>query len=74
MSLPVYIMLFAGLVFFAIATVAAFSWAAKAGQFRRPREAALSIFDSAEPVGLATDAFADKRDTRRHRAAGRSLS
>ena len=74
MSWPVYIIMFAGLVFFAMATIAAFCWAAKAGQFRRPHEAALSIFGPGEPVGVATDVFADKRNVLAHRAGGRSLT
>lgn len=60
MNTVVYILLAAGLVFFGGTTLAAFYWAAKTGQFRNLEDGSKSIFDGDEPVGTATDAFADK--------------
>jgi len=60
----IYILLAAGLVFFGGSTVAAFYWAAKTGQFRNLEDGSKSIFDHDEPVGTATDAFADKNADR----------
>ena len=76
MSAIVYILLAAGLVFFGGTTLAAFYWAASSGQFRNLEEGSRSIFDGDEPVGTATDVFADKKaDLPLHRAsAGRTLS
>jgi cbb3-type cytochrome oxidase maturation protein len=71
----VYILLAAGLVFFGGTTLAAFYWAAKTGQFRNLEDGSKSIFDDEEPVGTATDAFADKpadRPLRRAAAAFKS--
>jgi len=64
MNAIVYILLAAGLVFFGGTTLAAFYWAAKTGQFRNLEDGAKSIFDDDEPVGTATDAFADKKADR----------
>ncbi len=72
MTTIVYILLAAGLVFFGGTTLAAFYWAAKTGQFRNLEDGSKSIFDEDEPVGTATDAFADKpadRPLRRGAAA-----
>ena len=60
MNTVTYILLAAGLVFFGGTTLAAFYWAAKTGQFRNLEAGAKSIFDEEEPVGTATDAFADR--------------
>jgi len=60
----VYILLAAGLVFFGGTTLAAFYWAAKTGQFRNLEDGSKSIFDEDEPVGTATDSFADKQADR----------
>jgi cbb3-type cytochrome oxidase maturation protein len=60
MNAIVYILLAAGLIFFGGSTLAAFYWAAKTGQFRNLEDGSKSIFDADEPVGTATDAFADK--------------
>lgn len=75
MNTIVYILLAAGLVFFGGTTLAAFYWAAKTGQFRNLEDGSKSIFDDEEPVGTATDAFADKpadRPLRRAAAAFKS--
>ncbi|MEY3480021.1 MAG: hypothetical protein RIQ71_796 [Verrucomicrobiota bacterium] len=64
MNAIVYILLAAGLVFFGGSTLAAFYWAAKTGQFRNLEDGSKSIFDHDEPVGTATDAFADKTGDR----------
>ena len=64
MNTIVYILLAAGLVFFGGTTLAAFYWAAKTGQFRNLEDGSKSIFDGDEPVGTATDAFADKQADR----------
>ena len=64
MNTLVYILLAAGLIFFGGTTLAAFYWAAKTGQFRNLEDGAKSIFDEDEPVGTATDAFADKKADR----------
>ena len=56
----IYILLAAGLIFFGGSTLAAFYWAAKTGQFRNLEDGSKCIFDGDEPVGTATDAFADK--------------
>lgn len=61
MSTAIYALLAAGLVLFGGATVAAFYWAARNGQFRNLDEGARSIFGEDEPVGAATDTFADRR-------------
>jgi len=75
MNTIVYILLAAGLVFFGGTTLAAFYWAAKTGQFRNLEDGSKSIFDGDEPVGTATDAFADKKADRPLRtASGRSLN
>jgi len=60
MNTIVFILLAAGLVLFGGSTLAAFYWAAKSGQFRNLEAGSKSIFDQDEPVGTATDAFADK--------------
>ena len=60
MNTIVFILLAAGLVLFGGSTLAAFYWAAKSGQFRNLEAGSNSIFDQDEPVGTATDAFADK--------------
>ena len=60
MNTIVYLLLATGLVFFGGSTLAAFYWAAKSGQFRNLEDGAKSIFDQDEPLGTATDAFADK--------------
>jgi cbb3-type cytochrome oxidase maturation protein len=65
----VYILLAAGLVFFGGTTLAAFYWAAKTGQFRNLEDGSKSIFDEDEPIGTATDAFADKQADRPLRRA-----
>jgi cbb3-type cytochrome oxidase maturation protein len=64
MNAIVYIILAAGLIFFSGSTLAAFYWAAKTGQFRNLEDGSKSIFDHDEPVGTATDAFADKNADR----------
>lgn len=64
MNTVMYILLAAGLVFFGGSTLAAFYWAASTGQFRNLEEGSRSIFDDEEPVGTATDAFADKKADR----------
>jgi cbb3-type cytochrome oxidase maturation protein len=64
MNTMMYILLAAGLVFFGGTTLAAFYWAAKTGQFRNLEAGAKSIFDEDEPVGTATDVFADKQADR----------
>ena len=64
MNTIVYILLASGLVFFGGTTLAAFYWAARTGQFRNLEEGSKSIFDGDEPVGTATDAFADKQADR----------
>ena len=60
MNTIVYLLLATGLVFFGGSTLAAFYWAARSGQFRNLEDGAKSIFDQDEPLGMATDAFADK--------------
>jgi cbb3-type cytochrome oxidase maturation protein len=75
MNTVVYILLTAGLIFFGGTTLAAFYWAAKTGQFRNLEDGSKTIFDQDEPVGTATDAFADKqadRPLRRGAVATRS--
>ena len=64
MNTVIYILLAAGLLFFGGTTLAAFYWAAKTGQFRILEDGAKSIFDEDEPLGTATDAFADKQADR----------
>jgi len=70
MNTVTYILLAAGLVFFGGTTLAAFYWAAKTGQFRNLEAGAKSIFDEEEPVGTATDAFADRTADRPLRRPG----
>ena len=75
MNSAIYILLVAGLIFFSGSTLAAFYWAAKTGQFRNLEDGSKTIFDGDEPVGTATDAFADKKADRPLRTAlGRSLT
>lgn len=69
MTAIVYLLLAAGLVFFGGTTVLAFYWAARTGQFRNLEAGSRVIFDDDEPVGTATDAFADKRADRPFRPA-----
>ena len=69
MNTVVYILLAAGLVFFGGTTLAAFYWAARTGQFRSLEDGSKVIFDDDEPVGTATDVFADKKADRPVRAA-----
>lgn len=69
MNSIIYILLAAGLVFFGGSTLAAFYWAAKTGQFRNLEDGSRSIFDKDEPVGAATDSFADKHPDRPLRRA-----
>ncbi len=64
MNTVMYVLLAAGLVLFGGSTLAAFYWAASTGQFRNLEEGSKSIFDDEEPVGTATDAFADKHADR----------
>lgn len=64
MNTVIYILLAAGLVFFGGTTLAAFYWAAKTGQFRNLEDGSKTIFDEDEPVGTATDVFADKQADR----------
>ncbi len=59
MNTVIYILLGAGLVFFGGTTLAAFCWAAGSGQLRNLGEGSKVIFDDGEPVGEATDVFAD---------------
>lgn len=74
MNTAIYILLVAGLVFFGGTTLAAFYWAARTGQFRNLEAGSKVIFDEGEPVGTATDAFADKRaDRPLRRATTRSI-
>ena len=74
MNTAIYILLVAGLVFFGGTTLAAFYWAARTGQFRNLEAGSKVIFDEDEPVGTATDAFADKRaDRPLRRATTRSI-
>lgn len=61
MNAAIYALLAAGLVLFGGTTVAAFYWAARNGQFRNLEEGSRSIFGEDEPVGSATDTFADRR-------------
>ncbi len=61
MNTMIYVLLTAGFVFFGGATLAAFCWALRAGQFRNLGEGAKIIFDDGEPMGEATDVFADAR-------------
>lgn len=61
MSAIVYVLLASGLAFFTALTLAAFFWAVRTGQFRNVGDGAEVIFDRDEPVGAATDAFADER-------------
>jgi cbb3-type cytochrome oxidase maturation protein len=68
-SVVVYFLLAAGLVFFGGTTVLAFYWAARTGQFRNLEAGSHVIFDDDEPVGTATDAFADKTADRPFRPA-----
>jgi len=70
MNTVMYILLAAGLVFFGGTTLAAFYWAAKTGQFRNLEDGSKSIFDGDEPIGTATDAFADRKADRPLRRAG----
>ena len=60
MNTIVYLLLATGLVFFGGSTLAAFYWAARSGQFRNLEAGSKSICEGDEPVGTATDAFADK--------------
>ena len=69
MNTAVYLLLAAGLVFFGGTTLAAFYWAARTGQFRELEAGSRVIFDDDEPVGTATDAFADRRADRPLRRA-----
>lgn len=69
MNTIVYLLLAAGLLFFGGTTLAAFYWAAKTGQFRNLEDGSKVIFDADEPVGTATDAFADKTADRPLRRA-----
>ena len=69
----VYILLAAGLIFFGGTTLAAFYWAAKTGQFRNLEDGSKCIFDADEPVGTATDSFADKTADRPLRRGAFSL-
>lgn len=64
MNTVIYFLLAAGLVFFGGTTLAAFYWAARTGQFRNLEDGSRCIFDDDEPVGTATDAFADKNADR----------
>lgn len=64
MNTVMYVLLGAGLVFFGGTTLAAFYWAAKTGQFRNLEDGSKSIFDGDEPIGTATDAFADRKADR----------
>jgi cbb3-type cytochrome oxidase maturation protein len=64
MTTIVNILIAAGLLFYGGTTLAAFYWAAKTGQFRNLEDGSKSIFDEDEPVGTATDAFADKQADR----------
>lgn len=64
MNEVMYVILAAGMVFFGGTTVAAFYWAARTGQFRNLDAGARSIFDGDEPVGTATDTFADRQADR----------
>jgi cbb3-type cytochrome oxidase maturation protein len=64
MNAIIYILLAAGLFFFGGTTLAAFYWAARTGQFRNLEDGSKCIFDEDEPVGTATDAFADKQADR----------
>lgn len=64
MSTIVHILLASGLVFFTAATLAAFFWAVRNGQFRRVGDGAKVIFDGNEPVGATTDAFAEMHNPR----------
>jgi cbb3-type cytochrome oxidase maturation protein len=70
MNTVMYVLLAAGMVFFGGTTVAAFYWAARTGQFRNLEEGARSIFDGDEPVGSATDTFADRQADRPVRRPG----
>ena len=69
MNTVIYILLGAGLVFFGGTTLAAFYWAARTGQFRNLEDGSKVIFDDDEPIGTATDVFADKKADRPVRAA-----
>jgi cbb3-type cytochrome oxidase maturation protein len=72
MNEVMYVILAAGMVFFGGTTVAAFYWAARTGQFRNLDAGARSIFDGDEPVGTATDTFADRPADRPVRRPERS--
>jgi cbb3-type cytochrome oxidase maturation protein len=68
-NVAICILLASGLVFFGGTTVAAFYWAARTGQFRGLEDGSKVIFDGDEPVGTATDVFADKKADRPVRRA-----
>ncbi|MFW6049615.1 MAG: cbb3-type cytochrome oxidase assembly protein [Myxococcota bacterium] len=53
----VYVLIWGSWLLFGITAVWALVWAAGSGQFRDPEEAARSIFDDDEPVGVVTDRF-----------------
>lgn len=74
MSTIVIILLAVGLVFFGGSTLVAFYWAARSGQFRNLEDGAKSIFDRDEPLGTATDAFADKKADRPLRRSTDSIA
>jgi len=51
------ILILGGILFLTGSAVLAFAWAARTGQFSNLEKAAEVIFDSDEPVGVATDHF-----------------
>ncbi|MBE2205510.1 MAG: hypothetical protein IAE94_14345 [Chthoniobacterales bacterium] len=55
------ILIFGGMLALSGSAFVAFCWSVCNGQMARPREAALTIFDDDEPVGLPTDRFPSRK-------------
>jgi cbb3-type cytochrome oxidase maturation protein len=53
----IYGLIWGSWVLFGIATVWAFAWAVRSGQFRDPSQDRHMLFDDREPVGEMTDTF-----------------
>jgi nitrogen fixation-related uncharacterized protein len=75
MSWNIYLVIIGvfGLVFFSVA-IYALNWAIKKGQLRDFDKQASVIFDEEEPEGLKTDAFPEKKKTKRAPQAGHGES
>lgn len=58
----IYGLIWGSWVVFGIATVWAFAWAVRSGQFRQVSKGSKVLFDEDEPVGEMTDAFPDVPD------------